>query len=79
MTSPASEEVILKVTADEALVLFDFLQRFSSTNKLSIEDQAEERALWNLTCVVERSLPQTFSPAYDQELKQAKDRLRDET
>ncbi len=54
------DEVTLKITKNEALVLFDFLSRFSNEDKLSIQDQAEERALWNLTCVFEKQLAEPF-------------------
>jgi hypothetical protein len=39
--------VQISLTADEALVLFEFLSRFEKSNELSIVDQAEERALSN--------------------------------
>ena len=55
------DDVDIKLTKDEALVLFDFLSRFSNQEKLSIQDQAEERALWNLTSLFEKSLAEPFS------------------
>jgi hypothetical protein len=39
---------------DEALVLFEFLSRFSDTDELRVEDQAEQRALSNLCCLLEK-------------------------
>ena len=54
------DEVEIKLTKDEALVLFDFMSRFSNEDKLSIQDQSEERALWNLTCVLEKELTEPF-------------------
>ncbi|MCL1138993.1 hypothetical protein [Shewanella pneumatophori] len=45
-----SKQVELKLTEDEAWVLFEFVRRFSDSDKLDIEDQAEQRALWNLCC-----------------------------
>lgn len=73
MTSP----VQLEVTADEALVLFEFLSRYSDTDALSVDDQAEQRALWNLQCLLEAKLVESFRPDYDQRLAAARDRLRD--
>jgi hypothetical protein len=38
----------------EAVVLNEFLCRFSETDHLTIEDQAEQQALWNLQCLFEK-------------------------
>ncbi|MEQ1891273.1 MAG: hypothetical protein ABL998_01925 [Planctomycetota bacterium] len=46
--------ITLQLSADEALVLFEFLGRFSTQEVLRIEDQAEERAPWNLNCLLEK-------------------------
>ena len=69
--------VTLQLTPDEALVLFEFLQRFSQQEHLAIEDQAEERALWNLTCLLEKQLVEPFTASYAQSLAAARERLRD--
>lgn len=37
--------IIFQMTKDEALVLFEFLSRFTDTDKLSIEHKGEEQAL----------------------------------
>ena len=50
--------VAVQLTPDEALVLFEFLQRFSETDALSIQDQAEKRVLWNECCSLEKFLSQ---------------------
>ena len=42
------DPVRLELTGDEALVLFEFLFRFDDDGSLTIQDQAEERALWKL-------------------------------
>lgn len=73
------EDVEIKLTKDEALVLFDFLSRFSNEDTLSIQDQAEERALWNLTCVFEKILAEPFSEEWQSIVKSARNRLRDES
>ena len=72
------EEVSIKLTKDEALVLFEFLSRFSSSDALSIQDQAEERALWNLTCTFERLFSEPFSDDWTEIISAARKRLRDE-
>ena len=77
MKSESSNAVTLQLTGDEALLLFEFLQRFSETEKLVIADQAEERALWNVCCVLEKCLSESFNKDYALLLEQARARLRD--
>lgn len=80
MTTQSASEISLKLTADEVLVLFEFLQRFSNTDALAIEDQSEQRALWNLCCVLEKNLHQAFDVDVDYKtlIENARNRLRDE-
>jgi hypothetical protein len=72
------DEVNIKLTKDEALVLFEFLSRFSDEDSLTIEDQAEQRALWNLTCLFEKALSEPFSNGWAHIIQGARNRLRDE-
>jgi len=74
-----SEPVRLELTGDEALVLFEFLSRFEDKGALSVEDQAEERALWNLRCLLQKQLVEMFDPKYKELVAAARDRLRDST
>ena len=69
--------VKLELSADEALVLFAFLQRFDDTKRLAVEDQAEERALWNLHGRLEECLVEIFHPDYLALVEAARNRLRD--
>lgn len=71
------DRVEMELTPDEALVLFEFLSRFSDTDALTIEDQAEQRTLWNLLCKLESQLVEPFRPECRQLVQQARDRLRD--
>lgn len=71
------EPVRLELTADEALVLFEFLARFDDEETLTIQDQAEERALWNVHCLLQKQLVEIFRPDYKALLASARDRLRD--
>jgi hypothetical protein len=67
-----SKEVEVRLTLDELVVLFHFLARYSETDQLTIEDQAEQRALWNLQCVLER----IYQPDHPT-LEEARASLRD--
>ena len=72
------EDVSIGLTKDEALVLFEFLSRFSSQDVLEIQDQAEERALWNLACSREKVLAEPFSGRWMEIISAARERLRDD-
>jgi|APFre7841882724_1041349.scaffolds.fasta_scaffold454998_1 hypothetical protein len=73
-----SRGIKIELNSDEGLVLFEYLSRFSDTGKLEFEDKAEQIALWNLTCLLEKALLEPFKPNYDQLLQEARDRLRGE-
>ena len=71
------EPVRIELTGDEALVLFEFLARFDDHEVLIVQDQAEERALWNLQCLLEKQLVEIFDPNYKALLEAVRGRLRD--
>lgn len=71
------EPVQLELTGDEALILFDFLQRFDDEGALVMQDQAEERALWNLHSMLQKRLVEIFHSDYKALLAAARGRLRD--
>ncbi len=72
-----TSEVRISLSADEALVLFEFLSRFDESNELTIVDQAEERALSNLLGPLQKQLVPPFQQDYVEQLQQARNRLRD--
>nr|WP_240942258.1 hypothetical protein [Planosporangium thailandense] len=62
------------------MVLFEWLSRTDeATNDFGdlVVDQAEQRALWNLTCLLERALVEPLSPEHQELVNQARSRLRD--
>ena len=65
----------LKLSRHEALVLFEFASRFSDSDNVTVEHQAEARALWNLCCLLEHRLTEPFAPDYHVNLSAARDRL----
>ena len=67
----------VSVTADEVIVLFEFLSRFEESDELTIVDQAEERTLSNLLGLFQKQLVSPFQRDYLGQLKQARNRLRD--
>jgi|GEM_PF-754978 len=47
--------VEIRLTQEEAVVLDHLLRRFSTADRLTVEDQSEQQALWNLQCVFEKA------------------------
>ena len=72
-----NEQIQISLNKDEALVLFDFLSRFSDREDLVIEDQSEEKVLWNLCCDLEKILVDPFKENYAEILKLARKKVRD--
>ena len=71
--------VTIKLTADEALVMFDWLARTSAAAEPApFVDQAEQRVLWNVECELERVLAQPFSDDYAALLASSRDAVRDD-
>ena len=61
-----TEDVLLTISPHEAVVLDEFLRRFSRTDKLGIEHPAEQQALWNLECVMEKLGDRPRWPSLDE-------------
>jgi hypothetical protein len=70
-------KVTIKLSPSEALVLFDFVSRFSNNEKLEIVDQAEERVLWDVCAMLEKILAEPFSENYSELLAKAREEVRD--
>jgi hypothetical protein len=71
------EKVTIELSSSEALVLFEFVSRFSNDEKLEIVDQAEERVLWNVCARLEKILVASFSQNYSNLLAKAREEVRD--
>lgn len=72
-----AEEVTLRLSRDEALVLFEWIHRFNSEEGHRFEDQSEQRVLWNLEASLESTLVEPFKPEYGEILAAARSRVRD--
>jgi hypothetical protein len=71
------EPVLLQLSKDEALVLFDWLSREDGGGELPARDGAEGRALWRLHGALERVLAEPFLASYAERLRTARQRLAD--
>jgi hypothetical protein len=61
----------------EALVLFEWLSPFNTTGRSDVEDQAEQRVLWDLEAMLEAILVEPLESRYDDVLAAARARVRD--
>ena len=56
-------EVTIRLTPAEAVVLDELLRRYSISDRLSVEHDAERQALWNLLCLMERQVDRPLWPS----------------
>lgn len=79
MAADGDREVTLRLTSDEALVLFDWLHRCEDADRvLEPEHRGEQAALWNLSALLERELTEPFQRDYRELVDQARARLAGE-
>lgn len=70
--------ICLNLNNDEALILFDWLSRFNEGEHTSLfQDQAEERVLFDLEAILEKSMNEILAKDYKKQLMKARDRIRD--
>ena len=53
-------------------MLFEFVSRFTETDELSLEHDAEEKVLWNLCSVLETTLIEPLKKEYPEILEKAR-------
>ena len=73
----AADKIAIELTGDEALMLFDWLVRFNDARAGVFEDQAEQRVLWDVECMLEQVLAEPFRKDYVELLRKARERVRD--
>ncbi|WP_329546613.1 hypothetical protein OG548_22030 [Streptomyces sp. NBC_01356] len=73
-------QVTIRLTADEALVLSDWLEKLQMTDLGRVVD---DPAIWapihRIAGTLDKALPELFAPDYDQRLEAARQRLRPKT
>ena len=67
--------VTLTLTADQALVLFEWLAREDRKGALPTEHQAEQNVLWEIEAQLEKTLVAPLQPDYEVLLAAARERL----
>ena len=72
----AGDDVVARLSRDEALVLFDWLHRSEEQGHVGPpEHHGEQVALWNFSAKLERELAEPFDPACRRLLMGARSRL----
>ena len=75
----SNNKVNIELTKEEAIVLFEFLSRFNENDAFDkFEDQAEQRVLWNIECVLEKELSEPLRDDYKEIIEKAREKIRDE-
>ncbi len=69
-----SEKVIIELSKEEAIVLFEYLARMNESDALdsTFEDKAEQRVIWNLEATFEEVLAEPFKSDYKKIVDDAK-------
>lgn len=76
----SGRDVAVRMTYDEAVVLFDLLHRWEddgTLGRLPFGDQAEQRAVWDLTAVLEPMIDEAFDATYVEVVQRARNAVRD--
>ena len=67
-----NDNVTLELSNSEAIVLFEFLSRFTNDDALKITHPAERKALWNMCALLESKLGEPLSANYHDLLSKAR-------
>lgn len=72
-----SDDVVLQLSSDAALVLLVLVGRLNESETMSFEDQAEQRVLWDLEADLERAISAVTSGDFQAQVQAARDSVRD--
>ena len=73
-----AKKITIELTGEEALVLYDWLTRFTQRDDMHVTDQAEERVLFDLEAMLEQALVAPLQSDYASVLGHARDKVRDQ-
>ncbi len=73
MKPPA--DVTITLTADQALVFFEWLTREDGKGRPPTEHQAEQNVLWEIEAQLEKTLVEPLQPDYAVKVAAARERL----
>ena len=72
------DDVSVELSGDLVLVLLALVARLNEREEVVFEDQAEQRALWDLESLLESVAPSVVSDDFVEALQAARVRLRDQ-
>lgn len=72
----SSDRITLSLSRDEAIVLFEWISRYNQSAP-ELEDQGEQRVLWDIEAALESVLDAPFAADYPSVLSGARARVRD--
>jgi hypothetical protein len=75
MGSRMEEQITIRLSHDEALVLLDLLGRLDRQSHPLTTHKAEEVALWALECLLEKNVAEVFDPNFSELVAAARGRL----
>ena len=74
----SDKKINIELTKEEAIIFFEFLSRFNKKHDSSeFEDQAEQRVLLDIECILEKELREPFRSDYKEIVKKARTAVRD--
>lgn len=77
-SSKINNKMYLKLSEDEAIILLDWLSRFNECDHVALfQDQAEERVLFDLEAILEKSMNEILDVDYKDKLLRAREQIRD--
>ena len=71
----SKNKIALSLSKEEAIVIFEILSRAEDESELKAIDQAEQQALSNLLCLLEKKLEEPLCDNYNSILDDAKQAL----
>lgn len=76
MKQPTAPSIVLTLTPEEALVLFEWISRFNRCPSGDLEDPAEQRVLWDIEAMLEKTLVEPLQENYAEQLARARGAVR---
>ena len=70
-----SEDIAIRLSRDESLVLFEFFSRFDDSDDFTLRHNAEYLAFCRLSAQLDKSLVEPFRPDYAELLQAARERI----
>jgi len=73
-----SETVSIELTKSQAIVLFEWLSKHDEADDVKYDYDAEQRIVWRIQAILEKTLTEPFKDNYTQILEQARNEVMTE-